>query len=104
MSKVHGARCDQCRQHCIPGDGKTWITISDGPIKVTRFIKDERRSNRAYGRLDFCSIECLVSYIEDLQSKIPPASHMLDIVQHQTIINAPISKFIGENTNGKEKA
>lgn len=103
MSKVHGAQCDQCTRHCVPGDGLTWITLEDGPIKVTCYVKNERRSNISYGRLDFCSIDCLVAYVAALQAEIPPATHNVDVIRHQSVLNEPISKFTGDDAHGKEE-
>lgn len=92
MSKVHGARCDQCGQHCVPGDGRTWITIKDGPVKVTRHVRGDRKSNVGFGRLDFCSIGCLVSYINDLQAGMSPATRNIEIVRCQAVLTEPISE------------
>jgi hypothetical protein len=76
----------------VPGDGRTWITIKDGPVKVTRHVRGDRKSNVGFGRLDFCSIECLVAYINDLQKTMPVATQDVEIVRRQTVLTEPVSE------------
>ena len=101
MSQARGVKCDHCGQYCVPGDGRTWITIKDGPIKVTRHVHNARKTNIAYGRFDFCSIGCLVSYINDLQEKMPDATHDVEFIRHRAIFSEPISEPTGDEQDGK---